>query len=825
MSVDQLESSTPGLIGQLRGWITHKRYKVATVFVDHHSGLTFVYLQQSTDGEETVRAKEAFERFAHQHGVKVEHYHADNGRFHDRVWLDHVHAKGQTQSFCGVGAHHQNGVSEKRIRDLQDAARCMLLHAQRRWPQAITANLWPYAIRLAADIDNSTPRLPKRGERKKECESPIEKFSQLQVRPNLKYYHPFGCPCYVLDAAMQDRKKGPKWSERARVGIYLGQSPRHARSVALVLNPITGLVSPQYHVSFDDDFETTRKGNARILPTPQWLVRTGFRKPDHNMVPATDEPEADRYVLPPNAEIRARQPARREAEGPDLQDLGEPEQAPEGAPEGASEGAPDDATLGSMGDNEEAMEDEPPPAEPPPGYVTRAGRRTVRPERYIEVYKTLTYMDELMDEDLGANPTAPVFAATSNPDVLHYGQAMRAHDKKEFRKAMESEVAQHSEGKHWRVIPRSQVPKGKRVLPSVWAFKRKRRLATGEIYKWKARLNIHGGKQIHGVDFWETYAPVVQWTTTRFYLTVSVLNKWKCRQLDFVAAYPQAPVETETYLEIPAGITSLGDPKTNVLKIIQNIYGSRNAGRVWNKFMTRKLVDDLRFRQSDVDECLFFKGNCVVLIYVDDVILMGPDEREIDQLVKKMSDSFKISDEGTLADYLGVKMRYDADGRINMTQTHIIDSILADLGIDRESRKPRDTPALSSKHLTQDKDAPAHDRAWEYRSVIGKLNYLEKCTRPEIAYAVHQCARFLHCPKRSHSEAVERIGLYLLGTRDKGILIDPDRQTEQFECWVDAAFAGEWNQEFAETDPTTAKSRTGSDLCRGATYVGLKTAN
>jgi len=224
--------------------------------------------------------------------------------------------------------------------------------------------------------------------------------------------------------------------------------------------------------------------------------------------------------------------------------------------------------------------------------------------------------------------------------------------------------------------------------------------------------------------------------------------------------------------------------------------------------MTEKLVEELGFTQSEIDDCVFYKGNCVMLIYVDDTILMGPDQKEIDTIVESMSRAFKISDEGTLADYLGVKIRTQEDGTMLMTQTHIIDSIIEDLGI--KDKKPRNTPALSTKILTKDEHGEPFDRDWDYRSVVGKLNYLEKCTRPEIAYAVHQCARFSSNPKQSHADAVEHIGLYLLGTRDRGMIIDPKSKTEEFTCWADAAFSGEWNREFADDDPTTAKSRSGN---------------
>jgi len=112
VSVDQLESTTPGMIAQLKGIPTTKRYTAATVFVDHFSGLGYVHLQKTTNADETVQAKQAFEAYADSHGVKVLHYHADNGRFAENKWRNACTAKGQTLSFCGVNAHHQNGVAK-----------------------------------------------------------------------------------------------------------------------------------------------------------------------------------------------------------------------------------------------------------------------------------------------------------------------------------------------------------------------------------------------------------------------------------------------------------------------------------------------------------------------------------------------------------------------------------------------------------------------------------------------------------------------------------------------------------------------------------------
>ena len=157
VAVDQLISPTPGLIAQMTGFITSARYKVATVFVDLATGHGFIYLQKSTSGEETVEAKKAFERYCAQRGVKVLHYHADNGIFTAIEWKSDCECKQQGLTFTGVGTHHQNGVAERRIKELTHMAQTMLIHANQQWPGAVTVHLWPYALCEANHALNCMP--------------------------------------------------------------------------------------------------------------------------------------------------------------------------------------------------------------------------------------------------------------------------------------------------------------------------------------------------------------------------------------------------------------------------------------------------------------------------------------------------------------------------------------------------------------------------------------------------------------------------------------------------------------------------------------------
>ena len=132
----------------------------------------------------------------------------------------------------------------------------MLVHAKHCWPKAVNAHLWPYVLCFANETHANMPH---------DCgKALIEIFSQNMTVISPRHFHPFACPVYVLNDHMQSGGKGPKWEEHARLGIYLGNSLVHARSVALVLNTETGLASPEFHMELDDLFETVSKAQVKI---------------------------------------------------------------------------------------------------------------------------------------------------------------------------------------------------------------------------------------------------------------------------------------------------------------------------------------------------------------------------------------------------------------------------------------------------------------------------------------------------------------------------------------------------------------------------------
>ncbi len=201
--VDHMQSMEPGFYGQAKGTLTKTRYRNATIFVDHFSRLKFVYLMTSSlTSAETVDAKRTFEQFAAKHGVQIDNYHCNNGRFADSMFRKACEAQRQKIIFCGVNAHFQNGIAKRAIRNLSESTRKQLLHACQRWPQAVSTALWPYALRHTAYLGNILLTLP-------DGQSRLELFSSIKVGTNMRFLHTFGCPVYTLSNGLALNKAVP----------------------------------------------------------------------------------------------------------------------------------------------------------------------------------------------------------------------------------------------------------------------------------------------------------------------------------------------------------------------------------------------------------------------------------------------------------------------------------------------------------------------------------------------------------------------------------------------------------------------------------------
>jgi hypothetical protein len=228
---------------------------------------------------------------------------------------------------------------------------------------------------------------------------------------------------------------------------------------------------------------------------------------------------------------------------------------------------------------------------------------------------------------------------------------------------------------------------------------------------------------------------------------------------------------------------------------------------LWFKHLKTQLESVGLEQCIDVDPCLFISDKVICLVYVDDTLFFSPDLKNIDDLLRRLEDSkqmqFNIEDE--VAGFLGVNIDRSQDGTVKLSQKGLIDRIIEALHID-------DLPAVKTPAdscLGKDPDGDPAYGDFNYASVIGMLWYLYGHSRPDLGFAVSQAARFSFCPKRSHELALIRIGQYLKGTADKGLILKPMSTDHiKMDVYVDSDFLGLYGKE-SRTDPDNVKSRAG----------------
>ena len=867
ISVDQYESAKRGRLSHTRGRERHgHQYCGGTIFADHASNYVSCLHQVSLRAFDTVVSKRKFERMAKEYGVKIEKYHGDNGVFKAAEFRADIDAMHQGLDFSGVGAHHQNGVAERAIRTVTEHARAMMQNSFLHWPEEFKVELWPLALDYSCWLHNHTPA-------RDSGFAPIEVFASTKVAcSNLQRARVWGCPGYVLSPKLQDGKKVPKWAPKARRGQFLGFSPCHSSTIALMRNLQTQHISPQFHVVHDELYSTCHAIDEDDI---KWIELFTTQRDFYG--PYDDE-EDDTVHFPPldNAWLP-------DAEAPLPPPQPPPPAAPQPAPIAVPQPAPteaDDATIvaanppapaptddiaETSSDDDENDDDIEGLPDVPPHPSGRARRRTTPidfyqpsffisgpPDAPVRLTPTPTsrsllgYLTPLCHDDLFIHsldwdlPFRGRYTALNAMNGLHVDpedndvewshpfslgakassddeptlraiQRMSAIEQDEWYESMETELAALRRKKTFTEIDRSSVPAGKQIVKSTWAFRRKRR-PNGMIYKLKSRFVVRGDLQ-RLAEAEETFSPVVDWSTVRLLFVLTAARGLKTQTIDFNAAFVQADLPTPLYLELPPAYSVKGEDK--VYKVTKSLYGDVRASKLWYKHLSSCLVDKMKMKKSDIDSCLYYRDDLIFVHYVDDGIIASNEDSNIKDFIKELKGhGFDLGEEEDYAGYLGVDIKPQPDGSIHLLQTGLIERILADLDL-TDSTTTKNVPAVDI--LGPHKDSAPLRGPYNYRSVLGKMMYLSTNTRPDIAFANHQCARFSIDPREPHGVALKHIAKYLLKTRDKGMIIKPT-QDLTLDCWADADFAGCWKRSDPD-DPKSVKSRTGFVVTLGGIPV------
>ena len=310
----------------------------------------------------------------------------------------------------------------------------------------------------------------------------------------------------------------------------------------------------------------------------------------------------------------------------------------------------------------------------------------------------------------------------------------------------------------WTLVAR--VPEAN-VVACKWVYKVKRD-QHGAIQRYKARLVAKGFNQQPGIDYTETFSPMVKSTTIRVVLSVAVTNQWSLRQLDVQNAFLHGDLKETVYLQQPQGFVDPRKPD-HVCLLHKSLYGLKQAPRAWFQRLSSALIS-LGFRGSKTDPSLFIysaHGTIMyMLVYVDDIILTGNNNKAIDHVVHRLSRSFAVHDMGPLSYFLGIEVvRKAAD--IILSQRKFTNELLA--------QAPVPSPCTTSANLSLG-DSALFDDPVKYRQMVGALQYVT-LSRPDITFVVNKVCQFMHSPTTNHWSAVKRILRYLHGTTNHGLLI------------------------------------------------------
>ena len=425
-----------------------------------------------------------------------------------------------------------------------------------------------------------------------------------------------------------------------------------------------------------------------------------------------------------------------------------------------------------------------------------------------------------------------------DPDLLTWDQAMRDFPNLDrWLAAVAKEIKQLEDKECWVECLKSEAEaKGKRIIPCQWVL-RVKRSPSGEIIKYKGRIVLRGDLMDEDED---NFAPVCAWSSVRFFLVISIILGWVTVSVDWANAFIQAELKEPMYMAIPRGFKSKFG-FNGCLRVTKSLYGSRLAPRNWYNHLRSALINDLGFKESQIDPCLLYKKNILLVLYVDDAGISAPSKDVINDFVSQLKDlGFDLDIEDDFNSYLGIGIEEFANGSRHMTQKGLIKKLLQ--ATDMTDCNPNWCPTTQVALGSDPEGEPYDQKQFNYASVVGMLLYLSNNTRPDITFAVSQVARFTHNPKKSHASAVKSILRYLSRTSDKGLIVKPDG-TFNLRCHVDADFSGLHGRE-PESNPASAKSRYGyiitfagvpliwksqliSEICLStlhAEYVGLSFA-
>ncbi|CAL1400598.1 unnamed protein product [Linum trigynum] len=737
-------------------------YRYFAKFVDHKTRYAWIYILRRKS-ELYSLAKEFVQLIKTQFGKTIKTIRSDTGgEFIKQELLDFYKSEGILTQLSCPGVSQQNGLVERKHRHVLELTRALLFHSH------VPNGYWVEAVHTVIYLINRqiTPTLGQ-----------ISPYQMLFDRPpDYSRLRVFGCTCFVLLPRAERHKLAPK-TVRC---VFVGYSEKHKGYCCY--DPIGKRMRIAYHVLFLEHVmyypitPQDKRSHALSLEFLNFVpglvdmtTSSAHGGQGGNLTNDDDDPHTPSTAAGNSSPTSSSSTSSSsfEGESPPHAHSGTGSSSSNNSTRSSSSSSNSSSSSSGLLKNDENGPENEMEMSNGEGYDQNNGTVVLRRSN-----RSTLGQPPLRLHDYVGYATTPIFIPAT------YAQAV-GHP--EWEMAMQEESNALDANHTWELVPRTPEMS---VISSKWVYTIKMN-PDDTIDRFKARVVARGFLQEYGIDYNETFAPVVKMQTVRCVFAVAAMRNWPLFQLDVKNAFLHGDLKEVIYMERPPGYTK--GSADMVCKLVRSLYGLKQAPRAWfEKF--HGVIVQLGFEQSQNDPSLFVRntvdGIVVLLIYVDDMIITGSDSDGIQELKKSLHGAFKLKDLGDVSYFLGLEVQRSSQGVFVSQKKYMADLLETAHYTDC---KPVSTPMEQNLKLTRDSGDLMEDQSL-YRSLVGSLIYLTH-TRPDISYAVQVVSQFLGVARSQHLDAVHRILRYLKHTQDVGLFF-PSAGEEVIEAFADADYAG-----------------------------------
>jgi hypothetical protein len=745
---------------------------------------------------------------AHFPDYSIKKVRLDNaGEFTSQAFNDYCMSVGIVVEHSVAHVHTQNGLAESLIKRLQLIARPLIMRTK------LPVSIWGHAILHAASLIRVRP-------------SAYHTYTPLQLafgqEPNVSHLRIFGCAVYVPIAPPQRTKMGPQ----RRLGIYVGYE---TSSIIRYLEPLTGDVFTARFADchFDETLFPALGGEKKIQekdvswcePSLLYLdprtkqCETEVQRIMHLQEIANQLPDAftdtkrvtKSYIPAVNAPARIEVPV-----GQTNDKVTEESNArlKRGRPLGSKDKNPRKRKGTEIVISEEKSVPE------------ETQNITIPPEEDMDDINKKVAINYGYIDDIFSYAVACDVFGNDDPEPTSVIECRNRQDWVKWKDAMQVELDSLNKRKVFGpIVP---TPEAVKPVGNRWVFVRKRN-EKNEIMRYKARLVAQGFSQRPGIDYEETYSPVMDAITFRYLISLAVSESLEMRLMDVVTAYLYGSLDNDIYMKIPEGFKmpealSAKPKEMYSIKLQRSLYGLKQSGRMWYNRLSDYLISK-GYTNNLICPCVFIKkttsGYVIIAVYVDDLNIIGT-HKEINEVIMLLKEEFEMKDLGKTKYCLGLQIEHMHNG-ILVHQSNYVEKVLKRFNMDKAN--PLSTPmVVRSLNIENDPFRPCEENEEvlgpevPYLSAIGALMYLTNCTRPDISFAVNLLARFSSSPTKRHWNGIKHIFRYLRGTIDLGLFYS-NSSKEGLIGYADAGYL---------SDPHKARSQTGYVFLNGGTAISWR---